>query len=129
VDGSQQTIHFARDANGAVTGIRLEESGSLVTARRVEPLDAATVPLLDYVGTYHSEELDATYTLEIVSDTLMATNLRLGSITLTPHLRDSFMTNQWFIRELTFVRDGTGNVTGFRASNARVRGVLFEKRR
>ncbi len=129
VDGSQQYIQFSRDASGAVTELRLEEPGSRVSARRLDPFDADAVRLEDYVGLFYAQELDATYTVELDGDSLIAGHLRLGSMTLTPIGRDSFVTNQWFIRELSFTRDGNGEVSGFRASNARVRSLSFGKRR
>lgn len=129
VEGSQQYIQFARDTDGIVTEIRLEEPGSSLTAPRVNPFDAETVRLTDYAGTFHSEELGATYVLEVEADTLFASHLRLGSFGLHPRGPDRFVANQWFIRDLRFQRDRAGRISGFRVSNDRVRGLLFEKRR
>ncbi len=128
IDGSQQYIQFTRDANGAVTELRVEEPGSMLTARRVEPFDATAVQLREYVGTFYAEELDATYTLEVERDTLFASHLRLGSMKLVPLSRDFFVTNQWFIREIRFERGIGGEISGFKASNARVKALPFVKR-
>jgi CubicO group peptidase (beta-lactamase class C family) len=128
VDGTQQYIQFSRDVSGTVFELRVEEPGSLLTARRVEPFDATAVRLEEYEGTFYAEELDATYRLEVERDTLFASHLRLGSMTLVPLRRDYFVTNQWFIRGIRFDRDNSGQVTGFVASNARVRGLRFVRR-
>lgn len=92
------------------------------------PFDIESVRLTDYTGTFFADELGTTYTLSIESDTLYATHLRFGEITLYPNGPDSFVTNQWFIREVAFERNDAGDISGFRASNVRVRGLLFEKR-
>jgi CubicO group peptidase (beta-lactamase class C family) len=128
VDGTQQYIQFSRDVSGTVFELRVEEPGSLLTARRVEAFDATAVRLEEYEGTFYAEELDATYRLEVKRDTLLASHLRLGSMTLVPLRRDYFVTNQWFIRGIRFDRDNSGQVTGFVASNARVRGLRFVRR-
>ena len=128
VEGSQQHIQFGRDTEGMVAELRVEETGSSLTAPRLVPFDIESVRLTDYTGTFFADELGTTYTLSIESDTLYATHLRFGDITLYPNGPDSFVTNQWFIREVAFERNDAGGITGFRASNVRVRGLLFEKR-
>lgn len=128
VEGSQQHIQFGRDTDGNVAELRVEETGSSLAAPRVETFDSESLQLSDYAGTFYADELGATYTLSVESDTLYATHLRFGSITLYPSGPDSFVANQWFIREVEFERDDEGNITGFRASNVRVRKLLFEKR-
>jgi CubicO group peptidase (beta-lactamase class C family) len=129
VEGSRQYVRFARDTDGTVTELTLEEPGSTRTAPRIEPFDGESIPFPEYVGTFYAEELDATYTLEIVEGALTSTHLRLGSFTLFPRSPDTFLTNQWFMRELKFERNDGGEITGFRASNWRLRNLLFEKRR
>ena len=128
VEGSQQHIQFGRDAEGVVAELRVEETGSSLTAPRVKPFDRESIQLADYAGTFFADELGTTYTLLVESDTLFATHLRFGSITLYPSGPDSFVANQWFIREVAFKRNETGEISGFRASNVRVRNLLFEKR-
>lgn len=128
VEGSQQHIQFGRDTYGTVAELRVEETGSSVTAPRVEPFDSESVQISDYAGAFFADELGTTYTLSVESDTLYATHLRFGSITLYPSGPDAFVTNQWFIREVAFERNDAGDISGFRASNVRVRGLLFEKR-
>ena len=128
VEDSRQYVQFSRDSEGTVTELTVEEPGSSRTAPRVEPFEGEAISLADYAGTFYAEELDATYTLEVSEGVLTATHLRLGSMTLYPRSPDTFLTNQWFIRELTFERNDLGEVTGFRAANRRVRSLSFEKR-
>ena len=128
VEGSQQQIQFGRDTEGMVAELRVEETGSSLTAPRLVPFDIDSVRLTDYTGTFFADELGTAYTLFIESDTLYATHLRFGNITLYPTGPDSFVTNQWFIHEVAFERNDLGDISGFRASNVRVRGLLFEKR-
>ena len=127
VEGGEQQISFERDTTGTVTDITVQGLGPTVSAPRAEIIHPDSVQLSDYVGTFYAEELGTSYTLEVVADTLIATHLRLGSISLVPRGRDAFFGNRWFFLRLAFERDNNGQVIAFRASNGRVRSLLFEK--
>ena len=83
--------------------------------------------LAEYTGTYHSEELDATYRLTVEKGRLVARHRRYEAIALTPSDTDAFSGDSWFLSTLAFTR-AEGRITGFRASNSRTRKVWFEKR-
>jgi len=102
-----------------------EEDSWIRPAGGSQPADS--VSLSDYGGTFYADELGALYRLYASNDTLYASHLRLGTMPLHANGFDSFVTNQWFIREIAFERDEIGTVIGFRASNERVRGMWFRK--
>ncbi len=81
----------------------------------------------DYLGTYYSEELETTYTAEIQEDKLVFQHMRHGTIALSPLIEDVFNSDRWFMREVEFVRNASGEITGFLASDSRSRNVLFSK--
>jgi CubicO group peptidase (beta-lactamase class C family) len=117
---------FTKAGNGS-DRMALNNGDAVSTDSSAASIHPDSIQLEEYSGTYYADELGALYTLGITADTLFATHLRLGSIALFPSGRDSFLTNQWFIREVRFERNGAGEITGFRASNERVRNVLFAK--
>ncbi|MEM8487449.1 MAG: serine hydrolase domain-containing protein [Bacteroidota bacterium] len=80
-----------------------------------------------YLGTYYSEELETTYTAAIYEGKLIFQHLRHGTIALSPLIEDVFKSNRWFMREVEFVRNASGEITGFLASDSRSRNVLFSK--
>ncbi|MGC4023471.1 MAG: serine hydrolase domain-containing protein [Cyclobacteriaceae bacterium] len=90
--------------------------------------DASKVKLGEYVGTFYSPELETAYTFAVENDTLRAHHQRHDDSKFSPIRPDVFQANQWFLGEVEFVRNKANQITGFRASNGRVRGVKFEKK-
>jgi hypothetical protein len=79
--------------------------------------------LSEYAGSYYSEELGATYTVEPVPGGLRL-RTRWGSDRLVrPAYGDTFAGD--FL--LSFTRGADGRVVGMSMSSGRVRGVGFEK--
>jgi CubicO group peptidase (beta-lactamase class C family) len=88
---------------------------------------ASDVDPADYVGLYWSDELGTEYRVE--ADTTPGVIVLLhrtqDSDRFRPVFRDGFRSGgDW----LTFVRDGSGRVTGFTWSSGRVRKVVFLRR-
>ena len=81
--------------------------------------------LADYAGRFYSDELETRYTLEVVNDTLTAHHQRHDDLKLTPVKADVLETR--ILGTLEFVRDNSGKVVGFKASNGRVRNLAFRK--
>ncbi|HEX6315519.1 MAG TPA: serine hydrolase domain-containing protein, partial [Gemmatimonadaceae bacterium] len=67
--------------------------------------------LAQFSGTYFSEELEATYHVEVRRDSLVMRHRRHGVIPLTWINGDDFRGEVWFMRSVEFLRDG-GRVTG-----------------
>ena len=96
-------------------------------APRVEPFRPSRDELASFQGTFHSDELETTYTLALQDGALQALHRRLDSAPLIPTIDDTFTTTHWFMRSVRFTRDRSGRITGFEASNGRSRNVRFEK--
>jgi CubicO group peptidase (beta-lactamase class C family) len=95
---------------------------------RYEPVEAYTPTAADiaaYVGTYSSEEAEATF--DVVAE---GTNLRLrdryGNLqAMLPSYRDSFTSGGTIV---TFVRNSAGKVTAINVGSDRAWSVRFDKR-
>ncbi len=81
--------------------------------------------LADFVGKYYSEELETRYTLELVSDTLRAHHQRHDDQTLFPATAEAFDTPM--LGTVQFFRNQSGKVVGFKATDGRVRNLVFIK--
>jgi len=93
---------------------------------KVEPVTLRPERLLEYVGTYESDELEATYTIAREGDVLV---VRARGIPTHPlqHLReDDFLSLTGWHYE--FRRDAQGRVTGFFLNAGRARGLWFARR-
>lgn len=88
------------------------------------PFDPKT-KLTDFEGTFYSEELETAYTFKVENDTLRSHHQRHDDQKLKPETKDAFSMN--YLGTVAFERDKAGKVTGFRASNGRVRNLAFKK--
>ncbi len=89
-----------------------------------EPFDPKT-KLADFVGKYYSEELETRYTLEVVGDTLRAHHQRHDDQTFFPATFEAFDTPM--LGRVQFFRNQSGKVAGFKATDGRVRNLLFTR--
>lgn len=76
-----------------------------------------------FIGDFYSEELDFSYLLQVREGSLHL-ELRGSRTELIPRPDDRF---GWGRRELSFVRDGSGAVSGFVLDAGSVRGLRFRK--
>lgn len=118
VDGEIESVHMGFGGKKLIYGIRKRD------------FNPAEINLTQYTGVYYSEELTAEYTFTIRDNRLTAINMRLDDEKLTLFAQDRFDINMWFFGTLDFVRDESGNITGFEAStfSGRVQKLWFEKR-
>ncbi len=93
------------------------------TWTRHDPWRPTASELAAYAGTYHSEELGATYTVSVKDSTLVVASRWADDQTLMPMYADAF--GGPFVAR--FTRAG-GRVDGMRVFTGRVRGVAFVKR-
>lgn len=80
-----------------------------------------------YPGRFHSPELDATYTIEIRDSQLRMSHPREWDFELIRRNKNQFRGEFSMFERVVFERDESGAVTGFRASNSRIRNLLFVK--
>jgi hypothetical protein len=94
-----------------------------VTLRRHERARPSRAELEAYAGTWHSEELGATYTVAATDSTLVLRTRWGAERTVHPAYGDTFAGDYL----LAFTRGRGGRVDGMRMSSGRVRGVRFER--
>jgi hypothetical protein len=90
--------------------------------------EAQPKTLIDYVGTYRSDELDVPY--QIISDgtKLWLKRMKYKPTALAPTIQDCFLTPvNNSEAHLEFERDGQGHVTGFLLNIGRVRHLRFSR--
>ncbi len=115
-------IEFERDASGAVTRLMLYQGGQKMAAKRLN--DMAPEDLAEYLGAYHSDELQVTYTIALDEGAL---TLRIQSkppSALSANQKDKASAE---VGTMAFERDAGGAVTGFTLQSGRVRNLRFEK--
>jgi CubicO group peptidase (beta-lactamase class C family) len=89
------------------------------------PLDRTAIRLMDFTGKYYSPELETTYSLVVVNDTLVAQHQRHDDNKLTPGKPNEF--SNGFLGNVVFTKGKDDKVTGFKVSNGRVRNLAFER--
>ena len=80
--------------------------------------------LADFAGTYHSTEIDATYTVTVAGDRLVISNLKRKPTPLIPVLADLFDSD---FAKVRFTRTAEGKVDGLQFNTGRVRALPFAK--
>lgn len=90
-----------------------------------KPFDPKTVELADFTGSFYSDELETTYRFDIRNDTLTSHHQRHPDFKLSLKAADGF--DMEYLGRITFTRDTKGKVNGFKASNGRVRNLVFRK--
>jgi CubicO group peptidase (beta-lactamase class C family) len=81
--------------------------------------------LAEYVGTYYSDELDATYTVLVQENRLVLRRVSPAASPLTPAAVDAFTLGAQTVR---FLRGAGGRVEGLAVDAGRVRDIRFVKR-
>ena len=82
--------------------------------------------LADYTGTYHSEQLQTSFTVTLEEEGLLLTDRHGEGFPLEETGRDTFSTETWYMPHIQFVREAS-QVTGFEASSNRTRKVHFAR--
>ena len=121
----EASLTFHHDARGVHTGrVTLHQNGDH-TATRLPDAAADGPDLASIAGRYHSEELDATYTLAVEDGALMLRHRRFPApIPLVHRAGDAFSAS-FPISTVDVERDADGRVTGLRVGNGRTRDVRF----
>ena len=92
-------------------------------ARLAIPITLSIAELEVFVGDFYSEELDFSYSFDVRAGSLDL-ELRANRIELLPYSADRF---GWGRRELSFVREESGVISGFTLDAGNVRGLNFRK--
>ena len=121
---------------------RAERIADIVLADRLEPVgpsefplpvetvtrDLAPEALSEYAGDYYSRELDTTYSFVVEDGVLIATHFRNPDVRLTALEANEFRGDQWWFRDVTFLRDAAGEINAFEINADRVRHLRFSRR-
>lgn len=92
-----------------------------------EPAQLTEDQLLEYTGTYYSDELSTYYHLKVKAGKLTAEHMRISGITFAPIMQNLFTGDVYFMGFVEFQRDNKNKITGFKVVNGRVRNLFFEK--
>jgi len=120
-------IIFQRNEQGLVNQLLLKQSGEQITAPKLTRFDPDSVDHKMYTGTFYSEEIGTAYTFEIKDEKFVATHQRHSDIELNPVKEDQFSGNSSFFTQVVFTRDESGEVSGCKVTNGRVRNLNFIK--
>lgn len=95
------------------------------SVKKEDSFDPTKVKLSEFTGKFYSPELETTYTLVVENDTLRAHHQRHDNLNVIPRKTDGF--NIPILGDLNFTRNNNQQITGFKASNGRVRNLVFVK--
>lgn len=80
-----------------------------------------------FLGHYHSEELQTDYEIVRLEHGIVARHVGAGVIRLSPQGDDSFSSDKWFVPALFFERNAAGEVEGFRIESEDVGALHFRR--
>lgn len=129
----QAIITFGSSVNGLSTALSYRTSTTSIKGRRVAGSKKKLKPFLPgpeqlklYTGNYYSEELQATYKVNIVKGELRISHFRRGEFKLTPNkdYEDQFKADIWII---DFYKDKGLPIAGFKLSGSKIVNMRFKK--
>ena len=123
----EASVKFLDDESGKVINAVHSQGGGEFELIPIEPYDPSVEELEAFTGKFYSKELETFYTLEIKDSTLMLLIRNTKEITLSPLEENSFKGDVFFISEMEFLRDDSGQVNAFKVSNGRTRNIHFKK--
>ena len=103
------------------------DDGDPIVSEAYDPASYSTSELMEFVGTFYSDELSTSYIFELQDDQLVAKHARLSNIYIKPIKKDMFSGDQWFFRNIKYERDENNQIIGMEVSNGRVRNLWFKK--
>jgi CubicO group peptidase (beta-lactamase class C family) len=112
-------------ASSPVRVVLSHEGQELFAGERFARMEASQVPFPDYVGRYHSTELDADYLLSVEDGQLTLHVGWLPKFVLQPARADEFSNPT--VGAFIFKRDAARHITGFELFDPRVRGIGFDR--
>ncbi|HST10381.1 MAG TPA: serine hydrolase, partial [Terriglobales bacterium] len=92
---------------------------------RLEPVHLAESDMASLAGRYHSDELDATYTLSAEKGRLTVEQADQAPVIFDPATHDEFYSGDF--RTLVFQNDGDRPNSGFKLFTQSARGIMFNR--
>ena len=105
--------------------LKVQQEGEETKAERKKGVDLSNVELEDYVGSYYSKELDATYNFEVENDILKMKNRGKQFLMDCTIIEIDQFTMAFGL--LNFERTN-GQVSGFKLDSGRVKNLKFHKK-
>ncbi|MEM9849601.1 MAG: serine hydrolase domain-containing protein [Bacteroidota bacterium] len=103
------------------------DDGTPIVSKKYEPKQYMAKELTVFTGTFYSEELATSYELLVENNQLIMRHLRQGDTPINSIKKDTFISRNWYLGNIDFVRDEKDAITGLRVTNGRVRNLWFEK--
>lgn len=123
--GVPAAITFHLNEDGSADSLTLHQNGNHI-AKKIE-FELSPEEMKEYAGQYFSDEIETLYTIVLEEETLFMQNYQLeDDIELSANTKDTFG-GSMPITDIKFIRNESGQITGFNASNGRTRGVFFRK--
>jgi CubicO group peptidase (beta-lactamase class C family) len=124
--GVPAALTFHMNSDGSADSLTLHQNGNHIARKMSWKPDASE--LSTYTGSFYSTELETMYHVELVDNALQMVHYLLAEpLKLTPSKLDTFGAS-FPLATVEFVRNESGTITGFKASNGRTRNVMFNKR-
>ncbi|MDY0978426.1 serine hydrolase [Massilia sp. CFBP9012] len=119
-------VEFVGGKHGPEMHYRMGTSDPVVF-ESYKPVSYTDRELEQFAGTFHNEELNASYVLTVSKGMLSARNLRVGQVDFKPLDANRFSGNKPFMGGLRFQRGSNQEVTGFQIIGDEARGLQFKK--
>ena len=116
---------FSRRADGRFNLRIVQPNGDTIAIEAVDEPDTNAAARAQYVGTYYSDEANATFTVLDSAGAVRIHRAPDANAILRPAYRDGFTSAAGTV---VFTRDGSGRVNGFLLTLPRVRNLRFVKR-
>jgi len=121
-DTNDVTLTFENDKESIqVMKVKINDN------KPIEFVAFGEVDLNEYLGKYYSEELETFYEIKIKKGQLVLEHHRVPDMYFDPVHKNLFTSKKRAIQELKFLRNRSGKLIGFKASNNRVKHLLFKK--
>lgn len=113
--------------NDEITGFQLTQGTQKYWVKKFVPYVVDPEKLQDFTGRYYCPETDSYYGIILTEEGLTATHNRHADISLRQTSEKSFKGDAWWMSKVDFVRDDSGQVTGFLIGGGRVENLRFNK--
>jgi len=120
-------ISFVKESDGKVNKIILHQGGNDLTAKRIIEFKLNLEQLVEFEGTFFSDELGTFYTIVLEDSQLVAQHNRHSDISLTPSASDFFTGTTWWFQRINFIRNSSKKIDGFKLTGGQVRNLKFRK--
>ncbi|MEH6458521.1 serine hydrolase domain-containing protein [Chitinimonas sp. JJ19] len=119
-------LKFVDKAGGKDMNYTVGDSDPVVF-ESYKPTSYANNEMAQFTGTFHSNELNASFVFDVNKGVLTASNIRSGTIKFKPLSPDMFSGDKSFMRGIRFIRGSNNEVTGFKVAVDTVRSLVFKK--